>query len=422
MFTFINPIAVRQGELADCYFLSSLCSLAKTPSRVQKLFIESDSDEAYTVAVYINGVLKKIILDTFFIYDPLISGSPFSRPYMHQIWVQLLEKAWAKVNGSFTNLEFGEEIEAFEFLTGAPVNCYIHNSTKNTPDQIWGSICHACLRNYPIVCSTKREGGKTNVKKSGLMPFHVYSLLDAKESNAYSQRGSAKRLLYLRDPWQKTLWKGSMQNELKYEFGDIEDPDCFVLTLDDYLEYFKETTICKCEDGYVHSSVVIDGKTEVCYTFEVKNNNKGYISIHQDHFRSHRLDDNRYYYSPIYLILGKVYTGKSRYIISFITTVLNTEYRKIDLSQGKYVIFSGVNWSKSGPRKYTIHMYSEEEVEIKETEYDTNTLIEIASSYATINKKLWKSVSDGLYNFVKIDCDLGFGLRFAKNLSDKNIL
>jgi len=416
LFTFIHPVVVRQGTLADCYFLSSLCSLAKWPLRIQRLFTESESEESYTVSVFMNGINKKIMVDDFFVYDSLISGSPFSKPYMNQIWVQVLEKAWAKVNGSFTNLEFGEEIEALEFLTGAPVDCYIHHTPRITSEKLWSKICFACLKNYVIACSTKKEKADNSIKKSGLMPFHVYSLLYAKEF-----RGG-KKVLILRDPWQKTLWKGSLPKEFKDEFDEIDDPDTFAMTLEEYLQYFKETTVCKYEDNFVHSTVVVANTEEASFTFEVKNDiKKGYISIHQDHYRLHRLEDKNYTYSPIYLILGRISSGKVWYITSFVTAWLNTEHRKVSLPPGKYIVFTGATWNKSCVQKYTVHLYAEEQIEFQEAWYDMKLLVEIGKSFAQINKKFWKKFGEEFYHFDRIDVDLGFGIRFIKNVSEEQV-
>jgi len=41
--------------------------------------------------------------------------------------VQLLEKAWAKVNGSYDNTITGLPSDALKCLTGAPVDFYSHD-------------------------------------------------------------------------------------------------------------------------------------------------------------------------------------------------------------------------------------------------------------------------------------------------------
>ena len=44
-----------------------------------------------------------------------------------ELWVQLLEKAWAKVNGNYENTITGLPSEALKALTGAPVEFYSHD-------------------------------------------------------------------------------------------------------------------------------------------------------------------------------------------------------------------------------------------------------------------------------------------------------
>lgn len=40
--------------------------------------------------------------------------------FLLEIWVLLLEKAWAKLNGNYENIERGYNSEALRDLTGAP--------------------------------------------------------------------------------------------------------------------------------------------------------------------------------------------------------------------------------------------------------------------------------------------------------------
>ena len=53
----IDPADVKQGYLGDCYFLSSLASLAEFPERVKKVFSiqEINSAGIYAVELFING-------------------------------------------------------------------------------------------------------------------------------------------------------------------------------------------------------------------------------------------------------------------------------------------------------------------------------------------------------------------------------
>ena len=51
-----------------------------------------------------------------------------------EIWVLLLEKAWAKVFGSYARIEGGFSAVALRGLTGTPAKGYIHDEMSNKDD------------------------------------------------------------------------------------------------------------------------------------------------------------------------------------------------------------------------------------------------------------------------------------------------
>ena len=54
-------------------------------------------------------------------YLPVKKGTSelvFAKSKKNEIWISLLEKAWAKVNGGYANIIGGTPMEALEFLTG----------------------------------------------------------------------------------------------------------------------------------------------------------------------------------------------------------------------------------------------------------------------------------------------------------------
>lgn len=66
---------------------------------------------------YINGEQTDIVIDDFVPCNPL--GQPaFSKCHGNELWVILLEKAWAKINGSYEKTKYGLSTTAFSFLTG----------------------------------------------------------------------------------------------------------------------------------------------------------------------------------------------------------------------------------------------------------------------------------------------------------------
>ena len=73
----------------------------------------------YVFNVYIKGAPYIIVVDDSFPvinYQPVFAGLGSDK----SIWGMLLEKAFAKINGNYENLNAGYTFEGIEFLTNAP--------------------------------------------------------------------------------------------------------------------------------------------------------------------------------------------------------------------------------------------------------------------------------------------------------------
>lgn len=65
-----------------------------------------------------NGVWRVICVDDYF---PVCYGRPaFSKSRNNAIWVMVIEKAWAKLFGSYSASAAGSMQEVMKALTGAP--------------------------------------------------------------------------------------------------------------------------------------------------------------------------------------------------------------------------------------------------------------------------------------------------------------
>ena len=64
----IDPLDINQGELGDCYFLSSLSSIAEKPERIIRLFEDQNSlneKGIYFVKLCIDGTWRYVVLDDY---------------------------------------------------------------------------------------------------------------------------------------------------------------------------------------------------------------------------------------------------------------------------------------------------------------------------------------------------------------------
>ena len=103
--------------------ISVLGSLCIFPDFFDKLFHIKDKtkEHVYGVYIYINGKWKLVLVDDFFPYEGFgFKQFAFSCSSENELWVALLEKAWAKVNGCYAKIGCGGlPNEVFDVLTEA---------------------------------------------------------------------------------------------------------------------------------------------------------------------------------------------------------------------------------------------------------------------------------------------------------------
>ena len=135
-------------------------------------------------------------------------GPVFSRCRGNELWVLLVEKAYAKLQGSYYNCRLGDPGDGLLDLTGAPcVGCDLANPALTFED-MW-----AWDRNGCIVCASTpgtdtftEGGGGRGGGQSGLVPGHAYTVLQARRIKFGAYKGAS--VLQLRNPWGEFEWKG----------------------------------------------------------------------------------------------------------------------------------------------------------------------------------------------------------------------
>jgi len=106
-------------------------SLAERPNLVKRLFItqEYQSNGLYRLRLAKNGQWQEVIVDDYIPCYPH-GGPMFSRAHGDELWVMLLEKAYAKVHGCYKSLSGGLPVEAMMDLTGCPTTSFIFKEQR----------------------------------------------------------------------------------------------------------------------------------------------------------------------------------------------------------------------------------------------------------------------------------------------------
>lgn len=118
----ISPTDIYQGALGDCFFLTSLSSIAEYPDRLMRNLNQRKQSikGAYSVNLCITGQWMQVVVDDIF---PVNEKGTLSFCFTkdQEIWAMLLEKAYAKVYGGFYNMGSGGlTANAMKDLTSAP--------------------------------------------------------------------------------------------------------------------------------------------------------------------------------------------------------------------------------------------------------------------------------------------------------------
>ena len=276
----IENVNISQGSLGDCYFLASIASLIQYPKLIYQIFkTKNIKEEGYFELIFfIDGKFQIVIVDD---YLPIYTKNEricFSKPNNNEIWICILEKAWAKINGGYSNIIKGWMRHVLQAITGFSSEVFKHKKIKH--EILWNKIVESKKNNFIITCSTR-----DNVDIYGLVNNHAYSLVDCIE---ILSKGKKVKLVLIRNIWKIKEWNGDWGNksllwgeEERKQINYYENKKgAFFMSFKDYYNCFDLTEICYVlHNSYSKSYYIKDKNIINGNIFNIYLEEDGFFSI-----------------------------------------------------------------------------------------------------------------------------------------------
>jgi len=264
---------VEQGVIGNCWFVAAVACFALHDRLVEQVIPDVEKQELdnkdYAGIVvfkfYRFGEWVEVCVD-----DQLPTAAKSGKLlFMHsndksEFWCALLEKAYAKLAGSYEALNSGTSADALCDLTGGVSQYYDFvksgiSADEAKQDELFKDLLKALSRCALVNCSmVVNEGeGQESKRDNGLIVGHAYTVVKCYELSLGLFGTSGKyKMIKLRNPWGDTEWQGTWNdNDPKWkELSDSDKKDMdftneddgeFWMEFHEMLEHFDNITICR---------------------------------------------------------------------------------------------------------------------------------------------------------------------------------
>ncbi|XP_061599549.1 calpain-1 catalytic subunit-like [Cololabis saira] len=243
-----------QGMVGNCWFLASIGALTfqndilKQVVPLEQVFDEEEYCGLFHFRFWRFGRWVDVIIDDKL---PTVNGRLI---FVHskdptEFWPALLEKAYAKVCGSYSDMTAGTPAEALVDFTGGVHICV---QLSDPPPKLWELMCRAGRSKSLMGCGTPQGDTSANtVLPNGMVQGHAYTVTGVKE---ISSRGQVVNLVRLWNPWGTGEWNGDWSDgsplwqTVSPQDRDmclsVRDDGEFWMTLRDFCKFYSDLDIC----------------------------------------------------------------------------------------------------------------------------------------------------------------------------------
>ncbi|XP_064195765.1 calpain-3-like [Anguilla rostrata] len=304
-----NRTDICQGDLGDCWLLAAIASLTLNEKLLYRVIPPDQSfTENYAGIFHFQfwryGTWVDVVVDDRIpTYNNHLVFTKSAKN--NEFWSALLEKAYAKLHGSYEALKGGNTTEAMEDFTGGVTEFY---ETNDAPKNLYSIMKKALDRGSLMGCAiddtlgfspppnvmgplidkmladgqaSKPVGARarsgviitTRLETRtplGLVKGHAYSITGVDECTV--GKNTNVLLMRLRNPWGNVEWSGPWSNRSK-EWASLSNSERerlqqqntqegdFWMSYEDFIRHFTKVEICNLtpdalEDDTIHKWTV----------------------------------------------------------------------------------------------------------------------------------------------------------------------
>uniref|UniRef100_A0A3Q2W103 Calpain-1 catalytic subunit-like n=1 Tax=Haplochromis burtoni TaxID=8153 RepID=A0A3Q2W103_HAPBU len=258
-----------QGVLGNCWFLASIGALTFQNHIFEQVVpLDQKIKENYCGIFHFRfwrfGRWVDVVIDDKL---PTINGRLI---FVHstdpnEFWPALLEKAYAKVCGSYTDMTSGTPSEAMMDFTGGVHMCV---QLSDASSDVWGLICRAGKSNTLMGCGTP-QGVSTKKQNSETARGYSGRLF----SNYKKGQGKLVKLIRLWNPWGKGEWVGDwsdrspmwdvVNSQDRQMCLSVADDGEFWMAFEDFCKFYTDLDICGLKPDFIDGKSSAQWKTSV---------------------------------------------------------------------------------------------------------------------------------------------------------------